>query len=299
MAPRVGLSLDVASLVIYCARLAYMSAHDSQLFWEPAGSTIRLPRSTRLAPLGQERRWLRKGLVRFANCEDSNTDYKALGRAFPDFWPLTMMAPRSDASSISRKMPRTPADINRMNREHYETDVSLAWHPACHKVFLFYRDRLRDIWNDGADEPLKFWMPEFLLGISRQNEHAFDNARQSLRVAPPLTALGNAFSEVLMQFPKATCPTTLRVGMLWNRGDFYILPENGFQRAFYLLFRQSWRARICQHCGAYFIANRPNQPFCGTVCSSEVARARKRHWWRKNGERWRKRKLVSAANQKR
>src|ERR1700694_5889946 len=73
--------------------------------------------------LRDEKDRLRKGLERFANCGDSEKDYQALGCAFPDFWPLRITVPSSEAPSISRKRsPRTLAEMHGITREHYDTD---------------------------------------------------------------------------------------------------------------------------------------------------------------------------------
>lgn len=264
-----------------------MGTANSQAFWAPPASAIRLQSAARLAPSERNCERLRKGLGRFVNCGNSERDYRALGAAFPDFWPVNITAPRTNPAAISRK-PRSLGEWNKVNRRYW--DPSLAWTPACHKVFLFYRDTLRDLWIKGSDIPPRYWMPQFLLGLSSEAERAFDYAKQGTLLSPPLKALGEAFSALLAEFPEATCLRQLHVGMRWSCGDFFILPENDFQRAIYLLFRQSWRARVCSRCETYFTANRPNQPFCGVACSLEVSRARKREWWEKHGDEWRKRK---------
>jgi hypothetical protein len=284
---------------------AYLTNLENQGFWAPGGATLRLPPRMRLAPSERERLW--KGLERFVNCGDSESDYQALGRAFPDFWPSDIshfpnqesIAPaipaiRIGASEIldsKRDYPREMSDeeyasVHRMD--------SLSWHKACHNFFLFHRDTLRDIWS-GKEETA--WLgggrEEFLLGLSNLNMDARDAVKEGDDVSVAMGAipflLDKAWQEILGQFPTAFPEGGNMIGMLWKSGEFYLLPRGDFQRAFYLLFRQSWRARVCPRCKMFFIARRPKQRFCGTVCSAGSRLASKRKWWRSVGSRNRKR----------
>jgi hypothetical protein len=63
-----------------------------------------------------------------------------------------------------------------------------------------------------------------------------------------------------------------------------------FQRALYLLHRESWRARVCERCDACFIAKREGQKYCSTDCSEEMQREVKRKWWAEHGKQWRVKK---------
>ena len=123
---------------------------------------------------------------------------------------------------------------------------------------------------------------EYLLGISDLNERALEGARSDAPwdlFGAPLE-LHESWQRILKPFPTAAELGPIRVRMLWSYGDFSLVPRNDFQRAFYLLFRQSWRARACPRCKAFFVARRPKQKFCGTVCSAGSRLASKRKWWR-------------------
>jgi len=74
----------------------------------------------------------------------------------------------------------------------------------------------------------------------------------------------------------------------WDEGVFTYEGACNFQRALYLLFRESWRARVCEKCDAKFIARRAAQKYCTTDCSEEMQRELKLKWWDKHGEAWRK-----------
>ena len=73
----------------------------------------------------------------------------------------------------------------------------------------------------------------------------------------------------------------------WDEGVFRYRGMCDFQRALYLLFRESWRARTCEKCRSKFIAMRVAQKYCSTDCSESVQRELKLTWWKQHGERWR------------
>ena len=125
---------------------------------------------------------------------------------------------------------------------------------------------LHQLWN-GADSPV-----EIMLGIdaapSRANE-----------LWPEDTWLAGV----------ATIPAEFLVD--WDEGIFRYRGTCDFQRALYLLFRESWRAKVCEKCSAKFIARRAAQKYCTTDCSEAVQRELKQEWWAENGDEWRKQRL--------
>jgi hypothetical protein len=76
----------------------------------------------------------------------------------------------------------------------------------------------------------------------------------------------------------------------WCDGAFCYIGACDFQRALYLLFRESWRARVCERrkCKRKFIARRAAQKYCSTDCSDHVQQQLKLKWWAEHGEKWRK-----------
>ena len=76
----------------------------------------------------------------------------------------------------------------------------------------------------------------------------------------------------------------------WGEGVFCYEGACDFQRALYLLFRESWRARVCEQCDAKFIAKRKAQKYCSSDCSENIQRELKRKWWAEHGETWRQRR---------
>jgi hypothetical protein len=233
----------------------------------------------RLAPRETERLW--KGLERFVNCRDSEGDYQDLGRAFPSFWPVTLhywTELREGGITCTKQIP-------------------LDWNPVCHKLFLFYRDLLRRLWLKERDLPTELLRaPEFLVGIeiewhrlARESAEAAEKGWTLQQSCPE--ALVDAWKEILQRFPNAQFGSPALIGVRWPSSDFFVEPKNDFQRAFYHLFRQSWRARLCPRCedNRYFIAQKAKQKFCGTRCSAGNRLASKRKWWREQGRKARAR----------
>jgi hypothetical protein len=84
----------------------------------------------------------------------------------------------------------------------------------------------------------------------------------------------------------------------WGKGAFVYESTCDFQRALYLLYRESWRARICIKCAAKFIARRAAQKYCSTDCSEGIQQELKRKWWAEHGEKWRRERKVSHSRKK-
>jgi hypothetical protein len=84
----------------------------------------------------------------------------------------------------------------------------------------------------------------------------------------------------------------------WDEGVFRYHGMCSFQRALYLLFQESWRARVCEKCDAKFIARRVAQRYCTTDCSDDIQRELKRRWWAEHGETWRRKRKVVKSKKK-
>jgi hypothetical protein len=267
-----------------------MSRSSSQTFWVPGGATFRLPPRMRLAIAERERLW--KGLERFVNCSDSESDYTAM-RAFRDFWPLEIWHyPEQEPCTLSISAVSFPPRPHESESESVESGdyARLNWHPACHKLFLFYRDTLRGIWAGNTEmKGSAVDSGTFLLGLSSLGEDSLAQAKEdnvvSLVMSATPLALHDAWQEVLSRFKTAATSGGIQLKALWSHGDFAFVPENDFQRAMYILFRQSWRARICPRCQMFFVARRPKQMFCGTACSAGSRLSSKLKWWKRVGKK--------------
>ena len=235
-----------------------MTKRQGQAPSSPVKSTFRAPRSILLAPKVREpeRERLWTGLSRFVNCRDDLADFRALGRAFPRFWPVRILTWLRVSSRLDFELKY------------------LDWHPACHGLFLFYRDTLRSVWrNDLAPE--NWGQAEFLLGLKKWEKDAIGNEY----IIP---GLRDAWREI-SNYSQSRPDDGPQIVMFWKNGSFFIEPKNEFQQAFYLLFLDSWRARLCPRCGTYFVARRPKQKFCGTACSAGSRLASNRKWWARIG----------------
>jgi hypothetical protein len=229
-----------------------------------------------------------------------SSDFRALGKAFPDFWPIEVWhCPNQERPKSITGVP--DIGLGAVTADHGSEATPLNWHPVCHKLFLFYRDTLTSVWS--GDKGKIDWLgdtkEEFLLGLSNLNEEARDavETRSVADLSLP-TDLYEAWAAILAQFPTATMEGQVKFGMLWRYGDFCLVPRNDFQKAFYLLFRQNWRARVCARCQMFFIARKPKQSFCGTVCSAGSRLASKRKWWSHTGSRKRKTKAQNRRKRK-
>jgi hypothetical protein len=85
----------------------------------------------------------------------------------------------------------------------------------------------------------------------------------------------------------------------WTTGRFEYQPACDFQRALHLLFRNSWRAKVCAWCRRCFVADKPAQLYCGTGCYERIKRLRNLDWWRKNGAGWRAKQRAKKSHRKR
>src|ERR1700741_2689819 len=141
-----------------------MKHRTGQEFWGAGWVTIPLPARMRLARAERERLW--KGLEWFVNCDDSLGRFGALGRAFSKFWPI-------QTSHFTNPECMNPATVVQQ----------FDWHPACHTLFLFYRDTLRSLWGSKPDPTgwTYLWGTKFLLGVDDSNEQAIHDARDHRR----------------------------------------------------------------------------------------------------------------------
>jgi hypothetical protein len=268
-----------------------MTVRGNQGIWAPGGVTVRQFRSMRLARAESEKLW--RGLEEFVNCDDSVGRYQILGRAFSNFWPVKIyLATVSDGKRVW-----IPGINEAPSNEAPSKQIS--WDTVCHKLFLFYRNTLRTLWFCKPEESIYDWEPKFLLGIDKSNADAClasRNPTQSTRL--PIELL-RSWRDIVQKFPTAIPDEPGSLYMHWGCGDFLLLTRNDFVKAFYLLFRQSWRARVCPSCKLFFVARRPRQRFCGTECSARSRLASKLKWWHSTGAKKRTGQRETSVERKR
>ena len=88
-------------------------------------------------------------------------------------------------------------------------------------------------------------------------------------------------------------PIPARFDVEWDEGVFRYRGACDFQRALYLLFLESWKAKVCEKCKTKFIARRAAQKYCSTDCSESMQRESKRKWWAEQGEALRRQRRKS------
>jgi hypothetical protein len=218
------------------------------------GQGVRTPKTVTVyspAVNRQAKSRLFRGLERFANTGDSPAAFQALGSGWRDFWPINSQD---------------------------EQCKSVAWVEAGHALFLLFRDSLRRLWMSDpfrSDDALSF-----LLGIGGQFQHlAKEGGRRDLHpfgIVEAWEALKRNHPDVRV----IACPV---VYPHWKRGEFTYSAQNDFQRAVYLLFRESWRAKVCANCSTFFVAEKPAQLYCSVQCSSASHRTAALKYWREKG----------------
>lgn len=200
--------------------------------------------------------WFVKGLERFANADDSLQDYQALANSFASFWPLRI----EDADSRD-----------------------LSWVPEAHPLFLFYRNLLRRFWTrDAATLKSGFYTP-FLFGTLSCEDLG--------NILTGETGADTELQNALVPLRRTYLGLRLRTGMYplayfwldWSARTVAYVSHIDFQRAVWLLFRDSWRAKVCPKCSAYFLVQKSAQMYCSLSCSNAVHQASSLRWWKEKG----------------
>lgn len=217
-------------------------------------STVQVLLPNRLAPKEKWRLWT--GLEKLANLGDSFEDFTKFAKQWPTFSPIEIREGGSRGEPTG-----LVADTN------------------MHILVLMFRGDLRRVWiSDPEVDALG--LADILLGLQMEPSHSAHSGaekgfRKPLSRKSLIASLTPEGSNQVPVWPKVTAS--------WKTGDFNYYPLTDFQRAFYWLFRESWRARTCARCGAYFIADKPPTLYCSTACYGEVKRERSRDWWKREG----------------
>lgn len=235
-------------------------------------ATVRVFQPGELAAKEKERLLL--ALEGFVNMGDSLEDFLAFGKQNTGFFPIEIL---DDASSSHDPLP-PPSVQGTQFTEQGEKNIwskVLSWDPACHTLARFYRNTLRDVWSPGRMGKASVGNTFLLLlaidspGLYAPWQAAFEVIREAY---PRADVIGGGFSLLFAD---------------WRTGTFEYQPENDFQRAVFVLFREGWRAKVCARCSRCFIASKPMQTYCSPECFHRAKRDRNRIWWNKDGKRLR------------
>ncbi len=198
----------------------------------------------------EDREILFDRLERFANLGDSPEEYRRFRLDYPSFTP----GEYSPGSVY-------PADPERV-----------------HLIVLGHRDCLRDLWR-GCDGPNK---PEV---ASAALAWLLD-----LKLSIPVDVVGRYYKRYAIGSVARTGDACLVPNWWAGAGQVSYGTSSEFSRAVFLLWQESWRARVCRECGRYFIAGKPAQLYCSTTCYGTSKHARDLSWWRTHGAAMRKAK---------
>jgi hypothetical protein len=198
-----------------------------------------------LAP--KERARLFGGLEAFVNTGDSQQQYQSLSKQWPTFWA--------------------------------EDQSPTAWLPGEHSKFLDYRDKLRRLWRGSLDEQEQLSVVAYLLGLISSEE------ANSLFFTGP-----EALAELWFQRPNkplansAVSTSHSIVLPVWGSIGVRFFARGDFEAALWVLFRESWRARICGQCKRFFIAEKAAGKYCSSECYGAAKRGHRLDWWNKAGK---------------
>lgn len=235
--------------------------------------TVQVLFPNRLAP--KEKWRLLSGLEKFVNLGSTQEDFANYATQWPSFAPIA---------------------IRKGDRQGEPMDLT----PDMHALALQYRDYLRQVWvSDPKVDAIG--LADILLGLKAEEAREPSDPgptrfEQLISLRSQIRNFAPSDSDRYLASPTVTAS--------WRFGDFCYYPLTDFQRAFYLLFREGWRARICDHCRAYFIADKPPKRYCSTACYGNAKRGRSLAWWRREGaakrrELYRKRNTSAPKSQPR
>jgi hypothetical protein len=207
--------------------------------------------------LRRDRSKLFRALQEFAIMGEDAENWKHFRRRWPDFFP------EDEYNKVTGLMPEVQSSTLTLSFPDSEDGPDSGLSPSIQS----YPSWLKQIWRGGETEPYL----EIMLGVRltpQPDESWPENA--------PATYL------------RSIAP--LEFALDWTTGRIRYRGMCDFQRALYLLYRESWRARVCEKCDACFIAKREGQKYCSTDCSEEMQREVKRKWWAEHGKAWREKK---------
>ena len=212
--------------------------------------------------LRRDRLKLFEALEEFANMRGDKDAWAQFSRRWPKFFPKW----EYDRAVGEKAGPNLyePYFFERVKEEGGPTSIS---------DFPFY---LNQIWMGGESQPYL----DIMFGIRptpglEDVSHPEESAATGMSSIPPA-----------------------HYSLDWREGTIRYEGGCDFQRALYLLFRESWRARICAGCGSAFVAKRPRQKYHSTDCSEAATRQSKLASWNKHGDAWRQNQKDSKAKKK-
>lgn len=85
----------------------------------------------------------------------------------------------------------------------------------------------------------------------------------------------------------------------WQTGSFDYVPGCQFQEAVYALMCDSWRAKVCEMCERYYIADKSRQRYCSVPCSVAAQSKAQLAYWNRRGKQKRRERATAKRRRKR
>lgn len=210
--------------------------------------------------LRKDRTKLFRALGEFAIMDGDADSWKHFRRRWPDFFP------EDEYNKVTGQMSDVRSSTLTLSFPESENCTGDGLSPSI-QSYLHWLDQ---IWHGGETDPYL----EIMLGVK------------------PTPKPENLCPEEMDQ---ASIPSIAPIDFAldWTTGRIRYRGMCDFQRALYLLYRESWRARVCERCDACFIAKREGQRYCSTDCSEEMQLEVKRKWWAEHGKAWRAKRSKS------
>ena len=213
--------------------------------------------------LGNQKGSFFEALAALANLQNDIAEYDKLKLKYPNIWPVEI-----------RDGP----------------DEVLRWDPEAFTLLRFYRDLLRCVWDWPYDPASHYERNrkrealQILMGISSFETMGISNfermlTKQDFPPGTPSSEYQSAWREIRSNIAGAIPGSAGWAFPSWPSGQFVYVPANPFQEALYLLFRESWRARICRSCQKFFVADKQQRQYCSSVCAGEAKKHHDLEWW--------------------
>ncbi len=241
---------------------------------------------------------LLRAVHEFVNTGDSSAEWSRLKKRWPELLPGQVYSLPFDRVRALNQQFGTTNVVDRPGHGFDLLERGISYLPREDGTVRFklealeLRDQLRRVWRDAQSAndilPVLFTvntkeklLPNVLgltVGVKRSGElYGYANNGED----------NDGLRRLMGSF-------TLKVD--WARGSLVPEFETQFQRACYVLLKNSARARFCQNpdcCAPYFIAKRATQKYCGQDCLKPIQKKWKLEWWNRIGSKRRKRSTSS------
>ena len=156
------------------------------------------------------------------------------------------------------------------------------------KALVCLRDRVRAVWARSDPEGRSL---AILLGFASEGDDGVTSRRsvaggshRSLRPSSEIPSWEKAVGTLPEGQPVLNGVT----------GEIAWMFSCQLQQCVYNLMQERWRAKVCTSCGQFFLASKPAQAACSSVCSHELTKKAKLEYWNTIGIKSRARKMAKA-----